>query len=68
MFDLTNILLANFSLKNSGIVSIPSLVALAAISEAGSIPKTFRLYFLKNFNKVPSLLPMSTTRSPLEGE
>ena len=46
-------------LKNIGKVSIPSFVALSAISLAGSIPKTRNPSFLKKRKRVPSLEPIS---------
>ena len=59
--------LATFRFMNSGNVSIPCEVAFSAISFAGSTPKTFKLFCLKKFNKVPSLLPTSTTKEFFSG-
>ena len=48
--------------KKSGMVGMPSLVAVAAMSRAGSMPCTRMPSFLKALSSDPSLLPISTTR------
>ena len=58
--SLTNFF-AKFSLKNSGIVGIPFLMAFKAIFSAGSIPNILHPFSMKRLKNVPSLLAISTT-------
>ena len=66
-FGGPNLFLISFELLlfiYSGIVKIPLFVASFAISFAGSIPIVLlKPFSLKIFNSVPSLLPISRTKS-----
>ena len=53
---------AVLTLKNFVMVGIPFSLATFATFTAGSIPKIGIFFFLKNCNKYPSLLAISTTR------